>query len=80
MSAARSNEWSTSAVPRPFTIQVSIGVSAAQPGEAEVLALVGRADAALYRDKGRKVPGLRLVAGGASSASMAEVAVAAARS
>ncbi len=53
---------------RPFTIQVSIGVSAAQPGEADVLALVGRADAALYRDKGRKAHGLRLVAGGAGTA------------
>lgn len=49
---------------RPFSITVSIGVSAAQPGEAEALALVGRADAALYRDKGRRTHGLRLVANG----------------
>lgn len=62
---------------RSFTIEVSIGVSAAQPGEAEALALVGRADAALYRDKGRKAHGLRLVASGANTA---EVAVGAKRS
>lgn len=57
---------------RPFSIHVSLGVASAQPGEADVNQLVGRADAALYRDKGRKVHGLRLVAGG--STAPAEVA------
>lgn len=52
---------------RPFSIHVSLGVSAALQAETDVLALVGRADAALYRDKSRKVTGLRLVAGGASA-------------
>jgi len=46
---------------RPFSIEVSLGASAAIPGEADTLALIGRADAAIYRDKCRKAPALRLV-------------------
>ena len=47
---------------RPFSLQVSLGVTAAVGGESEARQLVERADAALYRDKGRKATGLRLVA------------------
>ena len=36
---------------RPFTLTVSIGVATVLPNETDALALVGRADAALYRDK-----------------------------
>lgn len=39
---------------RTFSVRVSLGVAAAAPGEADALAIIGRADAALYRDKGRR--------------------------
>ncbi len=39
---------------RPFTLTVSVGVATALPNETDALALVGRADAALYRDKSNR--------------------------
>lgn len=51
---------------RGFSIQISMGVASAMNGEVDSLALVGRADAAMYKDKGRKATGLRLVSGNAT--------------
>lgn len=55
---------------RPFSIAVSLGAASAHSGEADALALVGRADAALYRDKGQKAPTLRLVTPHAQTAEL----------
>ena len=44
-----------------FTVRISIGVATARPDELDVRALVGRADAALYRDKRRDDPPAVLV-------------------
>lgn len=52
---------------RPFSVGVSLGAAAAMAGEADAIALVGRADEALYRDKGHKASGLRLVANGGAT-------------
>lgn len=45
---------------RSFAVEVSIGAASVLPGETDPMALVGRADAALYRDKARRVRTLRL--------------------
>jgi diguanylate cyclase (GGDEF)-like protein len=49
---------------RPFSLRVSIGVATVLPNETDALALVGRADAALYRDKSNRSRTLRIPAGG----------------
>ena len=41
---------------RAFAVRISLGVATARPDELDVRALVGRADAALYRDKRRDEP------------------------
>ncbi len=46
---------------RAFTPRISIGIATARPDELDVRALVGRADAALYRDKRRDAPSAALV-------------------
>jgi diguanylate cyclase (GGDEF)-like protein len=56
---------------RPFSIGVSLGAASAQSGDADTLALVGRAEAALYRDRSRKTQSLRLVASHAPTAELA---------
>ena len=49
---------------RPFSLSVSIGVATVLPNETDALALVGRADAALYRDKSNRCRTLRLIPSG----------------
>jgi diguanylate cyclase (GGDEF)-like protein len=49
---------------RPFSLRVSVGVATVLPNETDALALVGRADAALYRDKSNRSRTLRIAAGG----------------
>jgi diguanylate cyclase (GGDEF)-like protein len=61
---------------RPFSLTVSVGVATVLPNETDALALVGRADAALYRDKSNR-RNLRLVP---SAGLTAESPVAPARS
>jgi diguanylate cyclase len=53
---------------RPFTLTVSVGVATLLASESDPLALIGRADAALYRDKSRRGNSLRLMASSALTA------------
>lgn len=46
---------------RPFSVGVSLGAAAALEGEVDVMALVERAEAALYRDRARRAPAPRAV-------------------
>ncbi|MGE3507307.1 MAG: GGDEF domain-containing protein [Vicinamibacterales bacterium] len=45
---------------RTFSVHASLGIATALPGEADPLAVIGRADSAMYRDKGRQSHRLRL--------------------